>query len=128
MATASILGALRAQGFSVSLVGNDGLLITPSSTLGQARRELLRANKAEIVALLRDAKATDDALVKAAMLACDHWGDSSSDRELMRADCLAMPDHLKADLLAHFLKTYGQGPTTGRPAKTLRREADSGVI
>ncbi len=194
MAAASILGALRAQGFSVSLVGSDGLLITPSSTLGQARRELLRANKAEIVALLRDAKATvagctpqqmqhatfkanaatDHAttaqqialnphgiwvsgatdyatgvqqvnkttatkvekgeklqvafastcntqpgsltahrvtadLLKAAMLACDHWGDSPADRELMRADCLAMPDDLKADLLAHFRKTYGKG-------------------
>ena len=64
-------------------------------------------------------------LLKAAMLACDHWGDSPADREPMRVDCLAMPDHLKADLLAHFRKTYGLGPTAGRPVKTLAREADS---
>ena len=46
-------------------------------------------------------------LIKAALLACDHWGDSPADRDLMRLECLATPAHLQADLLNHFKKTYG---------------------
>ena len=106
MTAASILEVLWAQGFTVSLVGNDSLAVSPSSTLHESQRELLRANKAAIVALLRDAKATTDALVKAAMRACDHWHDSLADHDLMRLECLATPEHLQADLLNHFLKNY----------------------
>ena len=108
MTAASILEVLWAQGFSVSLVDNDRLAVSPASTLHDTQRELLRANKAEIVALLRDAKATTDALVKAAMRACDHWGDTTAARQEMRRECLATPLHLQADLLNHFKKTYSQ--------------------
>ncbi len=108
MTAASILEVLWAQGFSVSLVDNDRLAVSPSSKLHDTQRELVRANKAEIVALLRDAKATTDALVKAAMRACDHFNDSPADRGLMRLECLATPLHLQADLLNHFKKTYPQ--------------------
>ena len=45
-------------------------------------------------------------LVKAAMLACDYWGDSPADRALMRAECLATPAHLQIDLLNHFSNNY----------------------
>ncbi len=107
MTAASILELLWAQGFTVSLAGNDRLAVSPASTLHDSQRELLRANKAEILALLRDEKATTDALVKAAMLACDHFGDSPADRDLMRAECLAVPAHQQAELRDHFLKTYG---------------------
>ena len=110
MTAASILEVFWAQGFTVSLVDNDRLAVSPASTLHETQRELLRANKAEIVALLRDAKATTDALVKAAMLACDHFKDSPADRDLMRRECLATPLHLQADLLNHFTKTYGAKP------------------
>ena len=58
MTAASILEVLWAQGFTVSLVDNDRLAVSPSSKLHDTQRELLRANKTEIVALLRDAKAT----------------------------------------------------------------------
>ena len=108
MTAASILELLWAQGFTVSLVGNDRLAVSPSSTLHDTQRELLRANKAEIVTLLRDAKATTDALIKAAMLACDQWGDSPADRADMKRECIATPLHLQADLLNHFTKTYPQ--------------------
>lgn len=108
MTAASILEVLWAQGFTVNLVGNDRLAVSPSSTLHESQRELLRANKAELVALLRDAKATTDALVKAAMRACDHFNDSPADRALMRLDCLNTPLHLQANLLNHFLKNYPQ--------------------
>ena len=106
MTAASILEVLWAQGFTVSLVGNDRLAVSPASTLHDTQRELLRANKAAIVVLLRDAKTTTNTLVKAAMLACDRWGDSPADRDLMRLECLATPAHLQADLLNHFKKTY----------------------
>ena len=107
MTSASILEVLWAQGFSVTLVDNDRLAVSPASTLHDSQRELLRANKAAIVALLTDAKTTTDALVKAAMLACDHFSDSRADRDLMRRECQATPAHLQADLLNHFTKTYG---------------------
>ena len=110
MTAASILEVLWAQGFTVSLVDNDRLAVSPASTLHDTQRELLRVNKAAIVALLRDAKVTTDALVKAAMLACDHFNDSPANRELMRSECLETPTHLQADLLNHFNKTYGAKP------------------
>ena len=106
MTAASILEVFWAQGFTVSLVDNDRLAVSPASTLQESQRELLRANKAEIVTLLRDAKTTTDALVKAAMLACDNWGDNPADRDQMRLECLATPAHLQTDLLNHFLKNY----------------------
>ena len=106
MTAASILEQLWAQGFTVSLVDDDRLAVSPASTLHDSQRELLRANKAEIVALLCDARATTDALVKAAQLACNHWGDSPADRDLMRLECLATPAHFQADLQNHFLKNY----------------------
>ena len=108
MAAKSILEVLWAQGFSISLTDNDQLAVSPASTLHESQRELLRANKVEIVALLRDAKATTDALVKAAMLACDHFNDSPADRADMKRECIATPLHLQADLLNHFKKTYPQ--------------------
>lgn len=106
MTAALILEVLWAQGFTVSLVDNERLAVSPSSKLHDTQRELLRANKAEIVALLRDAKATTDALVKAAMRACDHFNDGPADRDLMRLECLATPAHLQTNLLNHFSKNY----------------------
>lgn len=110
MTPASVLEQLRVRGFTVSLADNDRLAVSPASTLNHAYRELLLVHKTAIVTLLRDAKATTDALVKAAMLACDHWGDSPADRDLMRLECLATPAQLQADLLNHFTKTYGAKP------------------
>lgn len=45
-------------------------------------------------------------LLAAAQRACDHWGDSPEARRAMRADCLATPPHLRADLIQHFEETY----------------------
>ena len=53
---------------------------------------------------------TLNALLEAAMLACDHFNDSPANRDLMQAECLATPTHLQADLLNHFTKTYGAKP------------------
>lgn len=48
-------------------------------------------------------------LLKAAMHACDHHGDGPEARAEMSRACLATPKHLRADLLEHFLMTYGGG-------------------
>lgn len=45
-------------------------------------------------------------LLAAAQRACDHWGDSPEARRAMRADCMATPPHLRADLIQHFEETY----------------------
>ena len=41
-------------------------------------------------------------LIEAAMRVCDRYGDGETARAEMRADCLALPPHLQADLLEHF--------------------------
>ena len=41
-------------------------------------------------------------LVAAVMLGCDYYGDNDSKREAMRRECLAVPSHLKPDLLEHL--------------------------
>ena len=48
-------------------------------------------------------------LLKAAMRACDNHGDGPEARAEMSRACLATPKHLRADLLEHFLMTYGGG-------------------
>lgn len=49
------------------------------------------------------------ALLDAAMRACDFWQDSPQAREAMRRECMATPEHLRADLLAHFRLNYSGG-------------------
>lgn len=41
-------------------------------------------------------------LLRAAMTVCDRYDDGETARAEMRADCLALPPHLQADLLEHF--------------------------
>jgi hypothetical protein len=41
-------------------------------------------------------------LLKAAMKACDRYGDGEAAREEMRQQCLALPPELQLDLLDHF--------------------------
>jgi hypothetical protein len=47
-------------------------------------------------------------LLAAAMRVCDYWGDSDQARAEMVADIKATPQHLRQDLLAHFLVAYGK--------------------
>jgi len=106
MQAAQVLNVLWGQGFTVTLADNGGLKVSPSSTLQDSQRELLREHRSEIVTLLIDAQATTAQLLAAAMRACDHFNDSDAAREAMRLDCLNTPLHLRADLLAHFNETY----------------------
>lgn len=110
MAPLAILDLLWAHGFKVGLVDNDRVSVSPSSTLPEDLRELLKANKSEIVQLLRESeKVSNDLmndLIRAAMRACDHHGDGPASRDQMRRECRETPEHLRADLLAHFTRTY----------------------
>lgn len=45
-------------------------------------------------------------LLAAAKRACEHWGDGPEARQAMKADCLATPPHLRADLIQHFQENY----------------------
>ena len=49
-------------------------------------------------------------LIAVSMLACIHHGDGEEAREAMRADCIATPPHMRADLLDYFTQTYGAAP------------------
>lgn len=46
------------------------------------------------------------ALLAAAMQACDFWKDGPEAREQMRRDVEATPEHLRAELLEYFLRSY----------------------
>ena len=50
-----------------------------------------------------------NALIEAAMRACARWDDDYPARDQMRREVLATPNHLRADLLAHFIATYPKG-------------------
>lgn len=71
----------------------------------------LRERKPELLQFLTEARETTNALVEAAMRACDHHGDGPAAREEMRRQCLETPPHLHADLADHFRKNYPQGKT-----------------
>ncbi len=107
MTACKILTLLWGHGFHVSLTDDGGLKVSPSSTLHADLRELLRANKAEIVTLLSEAHDTTAVLIAAAMRVCDQYDDNDAKREEMRQDILDTPHHLRRELLDYF---------TGKPA------------
>lgn len=41
------------------------------------------------------------------MRACVHYGDGQDARQVMIDDVLALPEHLRADLLAYLRQRYG---------------------
>ena len=96
--------------------GTDETSETPLSSVSSVRSPGIRT-KAEGVSSVssvgvqplsekRDFQNITMELIKAAMLACDYWGDNPADRDLMRLECLATPAHLQIDLLNHFSKNY----------------------
>ena len=102
MAPDKILTLLWGHGFHVSLTADDSLKVSPSSTLHPSLKELIRANKVGIVALLVEARNTTSWLIDAAMQVCDQHNDSEAAREEMRQDILGTPPHLQQDLLDYF--------------------------
>ena len=64
MQAAKIIGELESQGFSFNLVADGGLIVRPFSKLPDTQRELLRAHKADIVALLSREAVNDPASIQ----------------------------------------------------------------
>lgn len=107
MTAQDILTDLWASGITPRLTEDGKGIAVPAGRLSPAQRADVIANKAELVDFLQAARATAAELLKAALLACDHWGDSEAARQQMRDECLALPPHLQAGLIEHFRQTYG---------------------
>ena len=100
-----ILELARRAGLTVRVNGAT-LAYRPAERMTSELRGLLVAHKPQLIAHLNDAHQTTADLIEAAMRACDFYGDDEVGREAMRRDVQATPAHLRADLLAHFRKTY----------------------
>lgn len=105
MTPADLCRAIHAAGMTFRADGAD-LVLKPAERLTPDLRGLVLAHKPELLDFLRDAQATTEVLVNAAMRACDHWGDSPAAREQMRQDIHDTPAHLRADLLEHLQAAY----------------------
>ena len=99
-------------------VGTDKTRETPlSSVLSVPHRAVYGKNEGVSsvssvgVQAFSEKHVSSEQLLEAAMLACDHHHDGPAAREQMRADCLALPVDLRADLLAHFKQTYPESKT-----------------
>lgn len=102
MTADTILIALWRDSISVRLTPDCEHLAVPAGRLTPEQRAMVLNNKADLVRFLRDSHATTERLLAAAMLVCDHHGDDETARRAMRAECMALPAHLQADLLEHF--------------------------
>lgn len=105
MDAVSVCRRLYDAGVTLALDG-DKLMAAPASRLTDEMRQLIRDHKPLLVVMLKEAHSTVDALVTAAMRACDHHGDGEAARQQMRQECLATPTHWQSDLLAHFRETF----------------------
>ncbi len=102
MTPQDILRELWAVGISLRLANDGQNLSVPAGCLSQEQRAWVLAHKPAMVAFLQDVQATSKELITAAMRVCDYHGDNELKREAMRRECLAVPSHLKHDLLAHL--------------------------
>jgi hypothetical protein len=110
-----LLADMWAQGIAVRLTADRRNLAVPAGRLNEHQRAMLVAHKAALTAFLLAAHETTSALLDAAMKACDAYGDNDVARKQMRADCLATPLHLRADLLQHFDCTLPEHPRKSQP-------------
>ena len=110
MTPQAILVDLWAAGIDLQLSCDGVNLLAPAGKLTDADRQLVLANKPALIQFIREARATTEALITAAMCACDHHGDSETARVQMRTACLETPLHLRSGLLEHFRTSYGGKP------------------
>ena len=118
MTLQDILRELWSAGICVRLTNDGQNLTVPAGRLSQHQRALILANKPAIVEFLQSVDKTTTNLIEAAMRVCDFHGDNASSREAMRLDCLAVPAHLRLDLLEHFQAAYPQPTNLNTTAKT----------
>lgn len=105
MDAAEIFRRLSEAGIRLELRG-DQLLAAPALRLTNELRTLVRTHKPALIAYLADAHATTVALLDAAALSCDYWGDDQAARDQMRQEVENTPLHLRQDLLEHLQAAY----------------------
>lgn len=106
MESAALLQNLHEARLTVQV--RDGrLLVQPAELLTDDHRAAIRAHKPELLEYLAEVKQVTTQLLTAAMRCCDYHGDSDKAREQMRLECLEIPPHQRAGLLAYFQKQYG---------------------
>ena len=102
MTPQELFAKLVADGVRLKLSADGANLVVPAGSLSADQRALVLSHKADILALLVEARKTTSWLIEAAMQVCDKHNDSEAAREEMRQDCLRLPPHLRQDLLDHF--------------------------
>lgn len=107
MSAEAVLADLLARGIEPSLTDDETGIVLPVSSIDRATRQAILNCKPELIERIRESARVTSELLSAVMEVCDHYDDGPAAREQMRQDCLATPLHLRGDLLAHFLRTYG---------------------
>ena len=118
MAVRQIFDTVSEAGLVLSPTDSGNIKVTPKALITPAVRELVKANKTALMAALETASEQlavskadtnlERPLLEAAVRACGFWGDSRAARAEMIADVKAAPQHLRQDLLEHFLVAYGK--------------------
>jgi hypothetical protein len=90
---------------SGGLLGSIGRVLGPLPESANARSEVI---KPILPAPVDEDPELTPQLLETALRACDFWGDSQAARAEMVADIKATPQHLRQDLLDHFLCAYGK--------------------
>ena len=122
MSVGDVLKEVSRVGLTLRLTALGGINAKPVDRLTPALRHLLKKHKADLTVALsqqtnmknKEPKVVptedelDGQLLEAAMRCCDHWNDGPAARAEMVADIKATPQHLRQNLLDHFLSTYGK--------------------
>jgi hypothetical protein len=122
MSIGDVLKEVSRVGLTLRLTSEGGINARPVYRLTPTLRDLLKAHKAELALALSQQTqmnhktqkvvsvedALDGKLLEAAMCGCEFWNDGIAARAEMVADINATPQHLRQDLLEHFLSTYGK--------------------
>ena len=95
MTADAILIDLWRDRISMRLAPDGQNLLVPAGRLTPEQRAMVLEHKPELIQFLRDARATTDRLIHAAMHVCDRHGDNDAARQEMRDQCLALPPHRK---------------------------------
>ena len=122
MSVGDVLKEVSRVGLTLRLTTLGGINAKPVNRLTPALRDLIKEHKADLAVALsqqtnmknKEPKVVptedelDGQLLEAAMRCCDHWNDGPAARAEMVADIKATPQHLRQNLLDHFLSTYGK--------------------
>lgn len=108
MSAALLLADLCRDGIHPRPSPDGKSLLLPANRLTDVQRQRLTEFKSEVLALLTDPLA--QALMAAAMKACDYWGDNPHVRTQMRLDIWNTPAEMRRELLEHFQSHHPYRP------------------